>query len=249
MTIILENQDAANAFADPYLADLANRGYAMTNYHGVTHPSQPNYIALVSGSRHGVFLDMNWNVDDSSIADPIEAAGLTWKSYQESWPGNCFSGQSSGTYHRKHNPFISFNNIRNDPARCANIVDASKLAADAAAGQLPNYIFYTPDINHDGHNTGLAAASQWLQGFLEPLLADPAFADTLFHITFDEAANYFAPNKIYTVLLGQGILGAGKTDDVEYNHYSFLATLEQIFGLPSLGQNDASATLIPLQCN
>ncbi|KAJ3076243.1 hypothetical protein HDU98_004856 [Podochytrium sp. JEL0797] len=252
MVIVLENEDAQDVLADPYLGgDLASRGYLMTNYNGVAHPSQPNYIAMISGSTNGCHNDNNINIKTKSIADLLEAKGLSWKNYAEGYPGGCSLGSGYTTnglvYRRKHVPFISFNNIQTQATRCAKIVPASQLDQDIASGTLPSYMFYTPDMNNDGHDTNIPTSSAWLQGFLEPLLMNPLFANTLFHIVYDESYTS-SPNSIYSLFIGAGIKGAGVTDSNSYTHYSGLATVEQIFGLGNLGLNDANAKTIPFTC-
>ncbi|KAJ3307717.1 hypothetical protein HDU76_004423 [Blyttiomyces sp. JEL0837] len=249
ITIVLENENNADVVKDTYFKNLTTRGYYLSNSNGVTHPSQPNYIAMISGSTKSVILDNDVNLDGNTIVDLLEAKNLTWKSYQEDYSGVCNTASTlngSHGYARKHNPFISFKNIQNNAARCANIVNSAQLDTDAANGQLPNYMFYTPNLNNDGHDTNIAFTSSWLQGFLEPRLSNPAFAKTLWIVTFDESASFFGANSIYTVLLGKGILGAGKTDSTKYDHYSVLATIEKNFNIGNLGANDAKATTIPL---
>ena len=93
---------------------------------------------------------------------------MTWKSYQENYPkensgtGNCFIAQYSTDkkYYRKHNPFMTFDNIRNNPNRCKNIVSSDQLDLDIASGNLPNLMYYTPNIDNDAHNTGLDYANK-----------------------------------------------------------------------------------------
>ncbi|KAJ3098519.1 hypothetical protein HK100_005087, partial [Physocladia obscura] len=154
MVIFLENEDEGNVLEDTYMGTtLTGQGYFMSNYDGVTHPSQPNYIAYISGSQNGCTSDSNINIAKSNVADLLESKGFTWKNYAESYPGNCYTGANTGTYYRKHTPFISFTDISKNSTRCANIVPATQLATDEAAGTLPNFIFYTPDINNDGHDT------------------------------------------------------------------------------------------------
>ncbi|KAJ3178003.1 hypothetical protein HK101_010162 [Irineochytrium annulatum] len=251
MIVVLENEDTADVMKDPYMGkNLTSRGYTLNNMNGVWHPSQPNYIAMISGSIHFplVLTDNDVTLKGKTIVDLLEPKGLTWKSYQEDYTGTCNMASTLGGAHhyaRKHNPFISFSSITSNPARCANIVNSAQLDTDAAAGNLPNYMFYTPNLNNDGHDTDIPTASAWLQGFLEPKLADPAYADTLFVITFDESKTYLG-DAIYTVLLGKGITGAGKTDSTKYDHYSILATIEKNFNLGNLGASDKSAATIPL---
>ncbi|KAI8914529.1 phosphoesterase [Gorgonomyces haynaldii] len=240
--ITLENQSYKTATSNPYLGQLAQKGRLLTDYHGVTHPSQPNYISMIAGNTKGVFLDFDSTLKQATIVDQFESKGISWKSYQQSYPGNCFTGGSSGTYRRKHNPFISFSAITGDANRCAKIVNADQLQTDIANNAVPQYVFYTPDMNNDGHDTDIRYASNWLQGFIEPLLVNPVFSKTLFVVTFDENDNQldFFGNQVYTVLLGPGFT-PGSTDNTKYNHYSLLATVVKAWGLTGI-DNDKKAT-------
>ncbi|RKP23582.1 hypothetical protein SYNPS1DRAFT_30661 [Syncephalis pseudoplumigaleata] len=127
----------------------------------------------------------------------------------EKYPGNCFAGTrtSDKLYYRKHNPFISANNIRENPERCAKIVNADEIEADLDNGSLPQFSFYTPDMNNDGHDTSLDYAANWLQGFLEPKLARKDFMDgeTLVIVTFDENDYILEDNLVWTGLIGSGV--------------------------------------------
>ncbi|EGF83608.1 hypothetical protein BATDEDRAFT_86023 [Batrachochytrium dendrobatidis JAM81] len=238
--IVLENTNYSDAMADTYLGTtLAEKGRLLTSYSAIRHPSQPNYLAMISGSTQGNKNDKNVNVNSNTIVDLLETGGISWGSYQESYPGRCSTATSSGTYRRKHNPFISFTNIAKDPARCAKIVPATQLNKDIAKNSVPSYVFYTPDMNNDGHDTDVSYASNWLEGFLEPLLTKPIFSNTVFLITFDEDAS--DSNQVYAMLVG-GPAAPGTTDSNSYNHYSQLATVEANWNLGNLGQGDASAS-------
>jgi len=100
LLIILKNTDFSAAFADPNLKAFAASGVLFNNWRAFGHPSQPNYIAMTSGAANGVTSDATVTIKVQNIADLLEAKGLTWKSYQENWPGNCFTGTSSGSYYR-----------------------------------------------------------------------------------------------------------------------------------------------------
>jgi phospholipase C len=250
--IVLENSTYANAMADPYLSSLASQGLLLTNYHGATHNSYPNYLNMVTGHNYtGAYpqttLDVQINVDDASVADLLEAKGLSWKSYAEDYPGGCYLDSDSSSdpdYARKHVPLLSFTRITGSPSRCANIVNAQQFAQDWAAHSLPSYSFYTPNLNDDGHNSSLQTASAWLQGFLEPLRADSAgMAGTLFVITFDESSDLLDSNQVYSVLVGP-MIQPGSTDATLYNHTSLLSTIEANFNLGNLGNDDAEASPI-----
>src|ERR1700676_4302528 len=122
MMVVLENTNYDAALHQPFLAALAKRGALLANFTAEAHPSQPNYIALISGATHGVTSDANVSLEGRQIGDLLEAKGLQWKAYAEGYPGNCFLGTEHGTYVRKHLPFLSFKSVQNDQQRCARIV-------------------------------------------------------------------------------------------------------------------------------
>jgi acid phosphatase len=230
--VVLENENAAAVLPGSYLDSLATRGATLTSFHGVAHPSYPNYLALIAGHTFGVRGDLQADIDAPTIADRLEAKKLTWMQYAEDYPGKCFLKNSRGLYVRKHVPFLSFIAIQNNPARCAKVVNAKQFNR----AKLPSYAFYTPNQENNGHNTSLAYATRWLRGFLEPMLADSAvMARTLIVVTFDEAEDNEPTNRIYTVLLG-GMVRPGASDSTPLNHYNVLRTIEANFGLDPLGE-------------
>jgi len=219
-------------------------GRTLSNFYAITHPSQPNYFSQIGGDYFGWSSDANKNISATNVVDLLDSKGVTWKAYQENWPRACFTGNAS-PYVRKHNPFISFLNIQLNSTRCANIVDATQLDTDLASGNLPQYIYYTPNLNNDAHDTDLAYAGNWLTGWLVPKI--PKFpSKTLIYLTFDEddgAEN----NHIYTVVIGSMIPAGSAPDTTHYNHYSLLATVEKNWGLGNLGRNDVGAPIIKLE--
>lgn len=240
--ILLENETIQNALKQPYLKSLYQQGAGLSHNTAITHPSQPNYIALVAGTTDGVTNDDNVTVTYKNIADLLEAKGLTWKAYAEGWPGHCFLGEKSGSYYRKHVPFLSFQSVQSNPARCANIATGADFFTDLAAGKLPAYSFYVPDINNDGHNTNVAYASRWLKKTFGPVLSNPdVLKDTLFIITFDEGIG--RNNVVYTAFVGAGVK-PGTLSSVPYTHYSILKTVEAILGTGELGTHDSKARQI-----
>lgn len=168
----------------------------------------------------------------------MEPRGVSWKAYEEDLPYNCYAGGMKGAYYRKHNPFISFDNVRNNPQRCAKIVDASQLDIDLATGQLPQYSYYTPNINNDGHDTGLAYAGNFLDSFLGPRL-NKFPKRTLIVVTWDED-DYLFGNHISTIILGS-LVTPNTTDNTQYNHFSLLRTVEDNWNLGTLGRYDTTA--------
>lgn len=143
-----------NANAPFINAAAANYGLA-ANYFGVTHPSQPNYIAATSGSTNGVTSDSDTTIDVPNLVDQLEANGKRWKAYMQSY-SLCVTplDHSCGNqlYERKHNPFISYLDVQTNAARVANIVDFdSQFANDLASGNVADYVWISPDQCHDMH--------------------------------------------------------------------------------------------------
>ena len=168
----------------------------------------------------------------------MESKYVSWKSYQEDLPYECYAGAHKGNYYRKHNPFVSFDNIRNNATRCAKIVDAKQLDEDLARGTLPQYSYYTPNINNDGHDTGLAYAGKFLDAFFSERLAKFP-PGTLIFITWDED-DYFTNNQISSIAIGS-MIKPGVEDTTLYNHFSLLRTIEDNWALGNLGRYDATA--------
>ena len=156
-TIVLENRSATNVLDSaqaPYLNQLVARYGVADAYQGVAHPSQPNYLALFSGSTQGVTDDARHDLVAPTIADQLEAAGRSWRIYAENVPNGCFTGlkadggpDGNGTYARKHDPAISFTSISGSPTRCANIKPMSGFDPAAA-----DYSFIVPNWCNDAHD-------------------------------------------------------------------------------------------------
>jgi hypothetical protein len=239
LIIVLENQDYETVRKHPYMKYLGAQGSLFAQFYGLFHPSYPNYLAMVGGKFFGTIGDVQKDIDAKTIADLLEAKQLTWKQYAEGLPGPCFTGSLYGSYARKHGPFISFISIQHAPERCAHVVD--ERAFDPH--HLPHYAFYSPDMIHDGHDTSLDTAAAWLKGFLAPLLADSSIMDTtLIVVTFDESASQGVQddNHIYTVFLGNMVKQA-YVEERPYDHYNVLRTIEENFGLGTLGAQDAAS--------
>eukprot|EP01130_Rhizamoeba_saxonica_P011549 TRINITY_DN479_c0_g1_i3.p1 TRINITY_DN479_c0_g1~~TRINITY_DN479_c0_g1_i3.p1 ORF type:complete len:231 (-),score=52.47 TRINITY_DN479_c0_g1_i3:34-726(-) len=224
---------------DPNFSKYARYGRLMTQYFAVTHLSQPNYWTQIAGDHFGITDDDDHDLNKTTIVDLLERAGVSWKGYMEGYPGGCKPDHRIGKYYRKHNPFMSFNNIRNNPDRCAKMVPSEELDSDLLNEELPQYMYFTPDIDNDGHDTTIAFAGKYLDKLLKNRLA--LFPHrTIIVITWDED-DFRHENNIYTVLLG-GTIEPGTTDSTKYNHYSLLRTVEDNWDLGTLGRNDVTAT-------
>ena len=172
--IMFENKEFGSVIGNslaPTYNKLAQDYTLLTQYYAVTHPSLPNYIALIGGDIFGIQSDCgNCFVDATSLPDLIEATGRTWKTYQEDMPRPCYLGDTN-SYVQKHNPFIYFNDIRQDTTRCErSIVPLTALQTDIASHSLPNFIFITPNICNDAHDCSLDVTDAWLANMLSQLI-------------------------------------------------------------------------------
>jgi len=218
--------------------------FQLSNYHAVSHPSQPNYVSHLGGSWFNCSDDLPCNLPYKNLVDLLEAKGLTWKAYMEDYApglnGACNMATDINSYARRHNPFQSFTDITSDPKRCAKIVNADAIQKDVM-GSLPNFGYYTPTVNNDSHDQDLDFSgdylSNWLDSYYTPY-ANKAWANTLFMITFDEDEN---TEGNHVVAFFKNVKLSNHTDDGVYTHYSVPKFVENNWNLGSLGQNDVTA--------
>ncbi|MGZ3632679.1 MAG: alkaline phosphatase family protein [Candidatus Limnocylindrales bacterium] len=243
--IVLENKEAEEIVGNrqaPYFNELAAHFGLATGYHAVAHPSQPNYLALWSGSTQGVLDDGVHDLSAPTIADQLERSGRTWHVFAEHVPGDCFRGASasggrdgSGTYARKHEPAISFLAVSSAPARCAHISDLSSYAPALADLEL-----VVPDLCHDMHDCSIAVGDAWLRTFVPRILESAAWRDGgLLIVTFDEGG---VRNQVATLVIRPG-MPAGQRSGRAHDHYGLLRTIEDRFSLPCLAK---SCSAVPL---
>lgn len=155
--IMMENTGFATLIGNPnapWINAAAQKYGLATNYFGVTHPSQPNYIAATSGSTNGVVNDNDTTINVSNIVDQLEAHGKSWKAYMQSFslcatPLDHACGNQ--LYERKHNPFISYQDVQGSPARVAKIVDFEQFQENLDENTVPDYSWISPDQCHDMH--------------------------------------------------------------------------------------------------
>jgi phosphatidylinositol-3-phosphatase len=225
--------------AAPTFARLASEGALLTRYQAVTHPSLPNYVALVSGSTQGITEDCtSCSVDAPTIADTLERAGKSWKTYAEGIPRPGFTGGSSGRYAKKHVPFLYFRAIASDPRRSRRVVGFDVLGRNLAAHRLPSFALVIPDLCHDMHDCSVATGDRWLASFL-PEVRPALGRDGVLFVVFDEGS-YVDPSggggHIAAWAIGDRVK-AGLRDAEPTGHYGLLRTIEDALGVPPLGRS------------
>lgn len=218
---IIGNKDA------PWINELAKRGALFTQSYGVTHPSQPNYLALFSGSTRGITsntcpLDLNGD----NLASELLAKGLSFASYSESMPETGYDGCIWGAYMRKHNPIANWKELIawNQPF--------SAFPTDYT--QLPTVAFVVPDQRNDMHDGSIAQGDAWLKKNIEGYARWAMTHNSLLIVTFDEDDGSEG-NRIATIFVGQRVKPGRYKQRI--NHYNLLRTVEDMYGLPYLGES------------
>lgn len=247
VVIVLENTDYNHALQEPAFKALANQGATFTQFSAIATVSQPNYIALTAGDTYGITTNKPFDLNVSHIGDLLEERGMDWRAFGDDYPGDgkagdCFTQRQYGRYVRKHFPFISFRNVSLNPSRCAKLVNAAQFDKYVSEGRLPAFSLYTPNMDNDGHDTGVKFAAQWISKRLFPLMNTDEGKKITWIFTFDESIG--RDYHILTLVVGPRI-APGSLIKEKYNHYSLLRSFEEMWDLGSLQKNDSKATAIP----
>ncbi len=242
----------------PFINSVAATNGLATNYTGVSHPSQPNYIAATSGALNGVVDDSDVTINVPNIVDQIEGSGRTWKAYMQSLSlcngDKLAHACGNQLYERKHNPFVSYQDVQSNPARMANVVDLSQLNTDLANNNVPDYSWISPDQCNDMHGRAatpsdpcdfsqvqslIKTGDTFLSNTVSAIMNSQAWnGNSVIFITWDESD--FPFNDVSGCC--DAVQGAGgghvvmitishsdhsaRTSNVAYNHYSMLSTIE-----------------------
>jgi acid phosphatase len=218
----------------PYINSLASQNALFTNSHAVSHPSEPNYMALYAGSTFGISGDpCPVSEPGASLGSELRAAGHSYASYSESMPSQGYQGCGSGEYARKHNPVANF------PAMPATTNDTfAQFPADYA--QLPTVSFVDPSLLDDMHDGTVAQGDAWLKARFSSYASWAKAHDSLLIVTWDENDGS-AGNRVATIFAGAHIKPGRYSENI--THYSVLRTIEQAYRLRPL-RGSAAATPI-----
>ena len=221
---------SANA---PTFTSLARACGHASNYHGIRHPSLPNYLAATGGSTFGVTDDLppgSHPISAPSLFSQVRAAGGEWRAYQESMPATCALGDA-GTYAVRHNPAAYFTGIRADCATWdipSGTPSAGALRNDLRNDTLPAFSFVTPNMCNDMHDCSVATGDAWLRSWMDVALASKSFTDgdTAIFVTFDED-NGTTGNLVDTIVVAPSTV-PGTTSATRFDHYALLRTTEEM---------------------
>jgi hypothetical protein len=243
VVIVMENKEADDvigASAAPYVNALVRRYALATRSYAIGHPSLPNYLALTSGSTHGIASDCTaCPVSARNIVDQLEAARRSWRAYMEDLPAPCSRVAAAGGYAKRHDPFMYYDDIVGDPRRCRNVVSFDRLASDLRQGTLPAFAFISPNLCHDTHDCDVATGDRFLARLVPQLLRE-AGPHGFVVLTWDEGTSSDGcctdahGGRIATVVAGHDVRRHERSSR-PVDHYGVLRTVEQALGLPPMG--------------
>ena len=236
VVVVFENKERQSVLGNPSAPTfnrLAQQYATLGRYYGVAHPSLPNYLALVSGSTHGITSDCTTClVRARSLAGTLADAHRTWKTYAEGLPRPGYTGASAGAYAKKHDPFLYFREVVARPSWRARVVPLTALRTDLRRSRLPEFALVVPDLCHSMHDCSIAAGDRWLSSVLPPLLQ---LADTVVFVVFDEGTTSVRGGGNVPALATGTAVRPGSSFDRVTSHCGLLRTIEDAWGLPRLG--------------
>jgi YVTN family beta-propeller protein len=251
-----ENQDVRSIVGDrrtaPYYNRLLSQGSELGQMYAEEHPSDGNYLALAGGSTFGIPLNdpleinSQYTIHAANIGDRVDAAGETWKDYDQSSAGPC-DDTVHGFYWDDDLPMLYFADIRDRPAYCAaHDVPLASMASDLSRpATTPNFSWVGINDCEDMEGCGIRAGDRFLAKQLGAIMHSPAWQTqrSLAIITFDEdATDHQRPaQRIPTLMLASAGVRHGYVSKVRYTHYSLLRTIEAALGLKTLTRNDRFA--------
>ncbi|HET6963146.1 MAG TPA: alkaline phosphatase family protein [Acidimicrobiales bacterium] len=239
VVIVMENRglDQVNGTGSaPYVTGLGRQCGLATGYSGVAHPSLPNYIAMTSGSTHGISDDSGPSSHPLAGPSIFSLLGTGWRSLQESMPAPC-DHSSGGRYATKHNPAVYYTDI----AKACAIQDVPM--NDQAPDLSARYTFITPNLCNDGHDCSTSVADHWLSVEVPLILGSAEYRSggTVLFITWDE--NDAGGSLVPTYVVAPSV-PPGTTVSTPFTHYSLLRTTEELLGLtPLLGAAATAASM------
>ncbi|EIL98311.1 acid phosphatase [Rhodanobacter thiooxydans LCS2] len=239
--VVMENASRSsivgNTVDAPYINSLLSSGANFTQAYAVTHPSQPNYVALFSGSAQGITDDScPHTFGTDNLGNQLIAAGHTFAGYSETMPSIGYSGCGYGLsgYVRRHNPWVNFSNL--SPS-----TNLPYTAFPSDFTQLPTLSFVIPNLCNDMHDCSITTGDNWLSTHIGAYVNWAKTHNSLLILTWDENDSLAEANQIITLFVGANINAGAYAERID--HYRVLRTLEDMYGLAPLG-NASAATPI-----
>jgi hypothetical protein len=223
--IVMENHSYQAALQGAYTATLARQAGVAANYHAISHPSVPNYLAITSGQTWGISSDIYRDLPRQDLGDQLTQAHVSWRAYMEGLgDGGC--ANSPPPYDADHNPFAYYG------GSCpGNVVPFDQLASDLVQ-KTTRFAWIGPDACHDQHSCSTSVGDDWLRQTVGLITSSRSWVPgAVIFITWDEDEGS-ADNQVLMLVLRPDV--KHRVSTARYDHYSLLATIEDILGVPRL---------------
>jgi phosphatidylinositol-3-phosphatase len=255
--IWMENHSSSTIIGSlqaPYINSLATSCGLAANYHNISHPSLPNYLAGTSGLSLTAIQPFTSDCAPSSSCSTstpsVFGQGETWKAYEDAMPSNCHTSDA-GPYAVRHNPPAYYTTLHG----CSSFdVPIGQLSTDLKSGTLPAFSFVTPDVINDMHDGSVAQGNAWLAKTVKRIVKSTGYrtGKVVLFVTWDEGEGGSSDNcatntadvgcHVATIVVSPST-PAGVTSSTLFNHYSLLMTTEQLLGLPLLGSASTATSM------
>ena len=236
--IVMENKSRSAIIGRaPFITALAHRCGQASNYFAITHPSLPNYLAMTSGSTHGITDDCEPRqcpIRSHSIFGQLSRHHKKWRAYNESMIEPC-QVAGTGLYAPRHNPAVYYTRLR---GRICNRhvvplggLESGRLTRALNRPHAPKYMFVTPNLCNDMHDCSVATGDRWLSQWIPMMVRSRAYrrGHTAIFLTWDEGA-HSGGNKVATVVVSP-YTHVGTVAVHRFTHYSLLRTTEHLLGI------------------
>ena len=237
VVVVMENHSYADIISSadaPYINALAAQGASFSRSYAVTHPSEPNYLALFSGSTTGLDDDScPHTYTGPNLASELIAAGHSFTGYSESMPQDGYTGCTAGEYARKHNPWVNFTNVPSTDNR-------TFAAFPSDYTKLPTVSIVVPNLINDMHDGTVAQGDTWLHTHIDGYAQWAKTHNSELVITWDEDDNS-ADNQIPTLIVGAHVHTGTYAEQI--SHYTVLRTIEGLYRLPNAAQSAAATPI------
>jgi hypothetical protein len=245
--VIMENHAYTQVYGSasaPYITQIAGGPNAalFTQSYALSHPSQPNYLQLFSGSNQGILDDKvpaRLPFIAPNFAAELIAKGVTYAAYSEDLPSVGFTGATSAKYARKHAPWVNWQGTVKNGIPAATHQPFASFPSDHA--YLPAFAYVVPNLINDIHDGTISQGDAWIKKNLDGYIQWAQTHNSLFILTFDEDDGG-SKNKILTFFVGAHVKKGSYSEHI--THYTVLRTLEDMFATGA--HAGAAATAEPI---
>ncbi len=240
-------------------------------------PYQPSSTKAPASDQTGLYVDPTNATTlppqtQPTIGDQLDVASVTWAWYSGAWDMTMQQAVSDHAaletfpppgavpdfqfHHQPFNYYVDFDPVMHADARIAKLKDETDLVAEAAAGTLPQVVFYKPegDLNQHAGYASVDAGDQHIADLVKLLQASPQWPNMLIVVTYDENGGWWdhvappvgdlmGPGTRIPAIIVSPFAKKGFVDHTQYDTGSIQRFIDLRFGiapLPGITSRDAA---------